>query len=99
MGEVKEIIRKTKEYIRIERRGSIFEKGRKLSSDDLKIPQDPEEFTKGYIIEKVFQILGINYETGERRFITPGGIRKADYGANNGKINFLVEVKPLNENL
>ncbi len=72
---------------------------KKLSSDDLKTPQDPEEFTKRYIIEKVFQILGVNYETGERRFITPDGIRKADYGANKGNINFLVEVKPLNENL
>ncbi len=94
-----EIINRAKAEVKLECKTSIFEGNMKLTSDDLKTAQNPEEFTKGYIIEKVFQILNVRYETGEARFDIPGGIRKVDYAPKTDNTHFLVEAKPINSDL
>lgn len=103
MGEeeiaIKNILNEARDKIKLESRKGIFEEHRKLTSKDLKVPQEPEEFTKGHVIEKVLQLLEVNYETGECRFRIPGGTRKADYGPRSGSINFLVQAKPINDDL
>lgn len=59
---VEEIVDGAKIEVKLDRRTAIFEEGRKLTADDLKTPQNPEEFTKRHIIEKIFSMLDVNYE-------------------------------------
>ena len=99
LEDVRRILTNAKKKVKIDRRAPIFSRKKRLSSEDLKTPQDPEEFTKKNIIEKVFDLLGVDYSLGERRFRVPGGMRKADYGPSYGGLKFLVEVKPIGDDL
>ena len=99
MDKVKGIIKDAKEHMKIGSQGIVFEEGKKLTAEDLKTPQDPEQFTKSYIVEGVFDLLKVNYQTGERRFKVTDGFRKVDYGPSYKTINFLVEAKPINGDL
>jgi len=99
LEDVRRILTNAKKKVKVDRRALIFSRKKRLSSEDLKTPQDPEEFTKKNIIEKVFDLLDVDYSLGERRFRVPGGMRKADYGPSYGGLKFLVEAKPIGDDL
>ncbi|WP_456475699.1 Eco57I restriction-modification methylase domain-containing protein [Candidatus Pyrohabitans sp.] len=97
--DVNRILTNAKQKVKVERRALVFSRKKKLSSEDLKTPQDPEEFTKKNIIEKILELLKVDYSVGERRFRIPGGMRKADYEISYGGLKFLVEAKPTGDDL
>ncbi len=99
LEDVRRILTNAKKKVKVDRRALIFSRKKRLSSEDLETPQDPEEFTKKNIIEKVFDLLDVDYSLGERRFRVPGGMRKADYGPSYGGLKFLVEAKPIGDDL
>ncbi len=81
-------------------RKRVFEEKRKLLSVFLEEEIDPEEFTKKFIIKKIFNLLDLEV-LPERHFRTSRGtIRKADYRIKDSEGRmFLAEVKPINADL
>ncbi len=99
LGDIERILTNAKQKVKVDKRELIFSRKKRLSSEDLKTPQDPEEFTKKNVIEKVFDIIGVDYSLGERRFRIPGGTRKADYEISYRGLKFLVEAKAIGDDL
>jgi len=94
------LIAEVKNKIRFDSLKRIFEGGDELRSNDLKEPQDPEEFTRSFLIDKIlFDILNVNLTARNRKFITPRSRRKVDYALKYEKTNFLIEAKPINKDL
>ena len=71
LEDVRRILTNAKKKVKIDRRAPIFSRKKRLSSEDLKTPQDPEEFTKKNIIEKVFDFLELTTALGRGDFVFP----------------------------
>nr|WP_276977388.1 DNA methyltransferase [Ferrimicrobium acidiphilum] len=95
-----EIIRTLKLRLSLEGRKRVFEEQRELATRDIQEAQDPEEFTRHFLIDRVlFELLKLDRLGGNRKFRTPTGERKVDYVvAFDGK-KTLIEAKPINADL
>ncbi|RLI82993.1 hypothetical protein DRP07_04235 [Archaeoglobales archaeon] len=93
------ILEKVKSQLTIEGQKRVFEDKKKLRSSDLKEPQDPEEFTKKFLVEEIFRLFDVRIIAPEKHFEIPGGRREVDYAVESHGQKILIEVKPLNENL
>ena len=97
--EIKNIIADIRRRMTFNGRKRIFEQKRKLLSVYLEDEMDPEEFTKKFIIEKIFELLNLEV-LPEKHFRTVKGKRKVDYKVKNlNNKMFLVEAKPINTDL
>ncbi|MFW9803734.1 MAG: Eco57I restriction-modification methylase domain-containing protein [Candidatus Thorarchaeota archaeon] len=95
-----DLISKIEDRLTLDGRKRVFEDGEKLSSDHLLEKADPEAFTKEFLIEPIFDAIGLE-KLPERHFRgMKGDLRKADYQLKNttGRL-FLSEVKPINTDL
>jgi hypothetical protein len=92
-GELENIIKNIQDKLTIEGKKRVFEDGYKLSSADLNERQDAEEFTRGFLIDKIlFDIFNVNLIGRNRTFIGESGKRKVDYAINFNDITILIEV-------
>jgi hypothetical protein len=72
------------------------------SSKDLKDQQEPEEFTKQFVIIPLIEFLGYDTRVGETQLPTPFGIKSPDYKIkpkNQDNPLFFVEAEPFNTDL
>ncbi len=84
----------------LEGRTRVFQDERELTAKDIIEQQDPEEFTRGFLIDKVlFDIIGLDLIGRNRKFETPDGVRKVDYAVNYLDSKILIEAKPINADL
>lgn len=84
----------------LEGRTRVFQDDRELTAKDIIEQQDPEEFTRGFLIDKIlFDIIGLDLIGRNRKFETPDGVRKVDYAVKYVDSKILIEAKPINANL
>ena len=72
------------------------------SSKDLKDQQEPEEFTKQFVIRPLIEFLGYDTRVGETQLPTPFGMKSPDYKIkpkNQDNPLFFVEAEPFNTDL
>jgi len=94
---VNQLIENVKSKIILKSKKRIFEDGYELDTNDLVEPQDPEEFTKIFLIEKILDIFNLNISGRNRKFKIPKKReRKVDYSVTSEKLNILIEAKPIN---
>ncbi len=98
--EIKDILKNIQSKLTIEGKKRIFEDGKELKYEDLKQRQNPEEFTREFLIDKIlFDILKTE-RTGPKNFDTTDGTpRMVDYAVKFEKTKILIEAKPINANL
>ena len=97
--QIKKFLKKIKDGLTLNGRKRVFEDNRKLSSDLMKEPADPEEYTKEFLISPVLELFSLQ-KLPEKHFTTATGRRKVDYRLiNDNENHFLLEAKPLNSNL
>lgn len=97
---VRELLKEIQSKLKLEGKKRVFEDGKELKSEDLKQWQDPEDFTREYLIDKIlYDILNVG-RTGPKNFSTTDGTpRKVDYAVQYDKTRILIEAKPINANL
>jgi adenine-specific DNA-methyltransferase len=98
--EINDILKNIQSKLTIEGKKRIFEDGKELKYEDLKERQNPEEFTREFLIDKIlFNILKTE-RTGPKNFDTTDGTpRMVDYAVKYEKTKILIEAKPINANL
>lgn len=100
MDNITDLLDKVEVKIKLESKKRIFENEAELKSSDLKEPQDPEEFTRSFLIDEIlFNILRIELIGRNRKFDTPTGERKVDYALKYAERKFLIEAKAINKDL
>jgi hypothetical protein len=92
------LIKDIKERLTLDGKNRVFEEGKELSSEFMKEKAEPEAFTRGFLIDKILDALGLE-KLPERSFETPRGYRSVDYRIKSKRGMFLVEAKPLNADL
>lgn len=99
-GEIEELIKNIQNKLTLEGKKRVFEENKELKSNDLKEWQDPEEFTREHLIDKIlYDILKVE-RTGPKNFKTSDGTpRKVDYAIKYNKNRILLEAKPVNADL
>ena len=98
--EIKEIIENIQNKTTIEGKKRVFEDGKELKSNDLRQWQDPEDFTREFLIDKILYDIFKVERTGPKNFSTTDGTpRKVDYAVKYDKNKILIEAKPINANL
>lgn len=98
--QIEKIFQDLRNKLTLEGYNRVFEQNNELKTIDLKEPQDPEEFTRSFLIDKIlFDILNVNLIGRNRKFYGPKGERKVDYAINFEKNKFLIEAKSLNSDL
>lgn len=78
---------------------NVFEDGNELKAEDMINPQDPEEFTRNFIIDKIIGFLNIELIGTNIKFKTPKRDRKVDYGLKSNNVQLLLEAKAINKDL
>ena len=100
MPQIDEIIVDVQKRLTLEGKKRVFEDGRELGSNDIVERQDPEEFTRNFLIDKIlFEIFELDLTGSNRKFQTPDGERKVDYAVRHEDLNVLIEAKPINADL
>lgn len=96
---VRKLLENVKQKLTLEGRKRVFEEMQELKATDLKEIQDPEEFTRGFLIDKLlFDFFSVTLIGRNRKFKTPKGERKVDYAVSSQQ-KFLIEAKPINADL
>ena len=71
-----------------------------MATNDIAERQDPEEFTRSFLIDKIlFNVLEVYLIGRNRKFDTPEGERKVDYAVRYKEFQVLIEAKPINADL
>ncbi|MCK4491303.1 MAG: hypothetical protein KAU03_01680, partial [Candidatus Altiarchaeales archaeon] len=97
-GVVRTLINNIKDKLTLDGKNRVFNEGKKLHSEFMKERAEAEAFTKEFLIERIFEGLGLE-ELHEKYFETTWGHRSADYRIKGKGRMFLVEAKPLNTDL
>lgn len=100
MPEIADIISDIQTRLTLEGKKRVFENRRELGTSDIRERQDPEEFTRSFLIDKVlFDICKLDLIGRNRKFQTPEGERKVDYAVKHGDLKILIEAKPIHADL
>jgi hypothetical protein len=100
MTEIEELLGEIRSRLTLEGKKRVFQDRRELTTDDVKERQDPEEFTRSFLIDRIlFDILKVELIGRNRKFQTPEGERKVDYAVRSGDLKILIEAKPINSDL
>lgn len=84
----------------LEGKKRVFEQNKELKSNDLKDWQDPEEFTREFLIDKILYDIFKVERTGPKNFRTSDETpRKVDYAVKYNEHRMLLEAKPINADL
>lgn len=98
--QIESLLKDLQNKLKLEGIKRVFEEGYELRTADLNEPQDPEEFTRSFLIDKIlFDLLNVNLIGRNRKFYGPKGERKVDYAVSFEKSKILIEAKPINANL
>ncbi len=99
--EIRALFEQLESKLTLTGRKRVFEDGKELQSEDIVLKSKPEEFTKQYLIEPVFELLGCRIESKERIFeALRKNKREVDYELVSPKgTKYIVEAKPLNADL
>jgi len=87
--EIEDIIKNIQNKLTIEGKKRVFEDNKELKSDDLKQWQDPEDFTREFLIDKILYDIFKVERAGPKNFETTDGTpRKVDYAVKYEKTRF-----------
>lgn len=94
------LLKDIKNKLKLEGYKRVFEEERELKSTDLKERQAAEEFTRGFLIDKIlFDFLKVDLVARDRTFSGYKGDRRVDYDIRFGILRILIEAKPINAEL
>lgn len=98
--QIEQILKNVQDKLTLEGKKRVFEENKELKSSDLRKWQNPEDFTREYLIDKIlFDILKVK-KTAPKKFLTDDGTpREVDYAIEYENNRILIEVKPINADL
>jgi adenine-specific DNA-methyltransferase len=97
--EVGQLIEETLEQLNLEGKSKVKERGKKISTEDIKSDTYPEPFTEDNLVNPVFDLLNLEARR-EKKFQWGDKSRAVDYELENENGDkFLLEAKKINANL
>jgi methylase of polypeptide subunit release factors len=97
--EVGQLIEETLEQLNLEGKSKVKERGKKISTEDIKSDTYPEPFTEDNLVKPVFNLLNLEARR-EKKFQWGDKSRAVDYELENENGDkFLLEAKKINSNL
>lgn len=100
VAQIGVFMKEASDRLTLEGRKRVFEDGKEVTTRDITEPQDPEEFTRSFLINRIlFEAIKVKLIGTNRKFRTPEGERKVDYAIGRRPTKILIEAKPINADL